>query len=223
MNTDKGLTLEIFAVVIFTVGRAVATDVGLMVWLESRPIRPFGYNQFTEILRGLYLAGFVIFIVWLRQLSFREIGISPPNWGKDFVIGILLVMFTAVLWTPFALLLNKFEPVYFHQIPQSVQSPSTLSQYLWLVVATATAGFAEELLTRGYLISRLRRLTAPWNSVVLSAVVFSVWHVSQGVFGVAHTFIWGLVYGYTFTKVGRIWPLVFGHITNNLIFELLAS
>ena len=90
-------------------------------------------------------------------------------------------------------------------------------------MATATAGFAEELLIRGYLISRLRRLIAPWNSVVLSAVVFSAWHISQGLIGVAHTFIWGLVYGYTFIKVGRIWPLAFGHITNNLIFELTAS
>ena len=222
-NKPDKVGLEIIAVVLLTIGRSVASDIGVMVWLGSRSLTPVGYEQFTEIIRGIYLTGFVILIISLKQQSLKEVGLSAPQWRKDFIIGILVMFFTAALWTPFALLLNSFEPVYFHQIPQSVQSRSTLSQCLSFVMATASTGFAEELLTRGYLISRLCRLISPWNSVVLSAVIFSVWHISQGFFGVAYTFIWGLVYGYTFTKVGRIWPLAFGHIMNNLIFEIAAS
>jgi len=118
------------------------------------------------------------------------------------------------------LLLEKLGLFVHQKPPIPFISPSTTAETLWLCVTALVVGFGEEILVRGYLISRLLRLFGPVMSVLYSSVVFSAWHTSAGLFTVAHTFIWGLVYGWTFTKIRRLYPLTLAHATNNIIVFL---
>ena len=221
--SDKQTSIEIIAVILLTIGRTIANDIGLMVWPGSISSRPFGYYQLTEFLRGIYLTGFVLLIVSLKQESFAEIGLSHPRWGNDLVVGVLVLIITVLCWAPFVLLFNLLGPISLHESPKLIPGPSGILDYLWCGLATAMAAFSEELLTRGYLISRLLRLCAPCKSVLLSAIIFSAWHISLGIVGVTHTFIWGLVYGFTFIQIRRVWPLAVAHTLNNVILDFAAA
>jgi membrane protease YdiL (CAAX protease family) len=220
MKTDKNLYFEIILVVLLTVGRSIANNLAATFWLGNPPIRPFGYYQFAECLRGLYLSGLVLFVVSLKKESWTELGLTTSLWIKDFIIALLLIFTTMLLWIPFSLLIEKLGLFVFQKPPSPFVSPSTTAEALWICITAIIVGFGEEILVRGYLISRLLRLTGPVMSVICSSVVFSAWHTSAGLFTVAHTFIWGLVYGWTFTKLRRLYPLALAHATNNMIAYL---
>jgi len=217
MKPDKNLYFEIILVVLLTVGRAIAINLVATFWLGNPPIRPFWYFQFTEILRGLYLSGVVLLVVSLKKESWTELGLTTPVWIKDFIIAFLVLFTTMLLWIPFALSMEKIGLIVVQKPPSPFVSASTTAELLGVCVTAVIVGFGEELLIRGYLLSRLLRVSGPLMSVIYSSVVFSAWHTSAGLFSVAHTFIWGLVYGWTFVKIRRLYPLTLAHAINNMI------
>jgi membrane protease YdiL (CAAX protease family) len=84
-----------------------------------------------------------------------------------------------------------------------------------------TSAYAEELVTRAYLITRLTALLrSRGEAVVVSAIAFAAYHLYQGPVGVAGSFAFGVVYGVAFLALRRVWPLVIGHATYNLLIEL---
>ena len=213
----KTLGIEIIAILLLTVGRAVANNLAVIYWTGYPPVRPFGYFQFTECLRGLYLSGIVLFIVWLKKESWTEVGLKAPFWIKDFAIALFLIFTTMVIWIPFASLIETFGFFVFEKPPDLFVRPATTSGSFWICVTALVVGFGEELLIRGYLLSRLLRICGPVMSVIYSSLAFSAWHISQGAFSVVHTLIWGLVYGGTFVKIRRLCPFVLAHAINDMI------
>jgi len=220
--TRRGLNpaIEIVAVILLIVGRAIANNLAVIFWLGNPPLRPFWYFQFTEFLRGVYLIGFVFFVVALKKESWTELGLIPPRWIKDLGIALSLIFATMLFWIPFALLIEKLGLYVFQEPSLPFVNPSTTVESLWICITAVVVGFAEELLIRGYLLSRLLRLSGPLMSVIYSASVFAAWHISQGRFAVVHMFIWGLVYGWAFTKTRRLFPLALAHAINNMIVFL---
>jgi len=87
------------------------------------------------------------------------------------------------------------------------------------VAAVAVIGLlvpvAEELLFRGVLFGALRRRTSPTVTVIVTAVVFGVYHVEPG--PAAACTVMGLVLGWLRHRTGSIWPAVVMHATNNLL------
>jgi membrane protease YdiL (CAAX protease family) len=124
-----------------------------------------------------------------------------------------------LIWVPSVTLLNLLGRFDLHPNPKPFMAPSNAAETLWVCATSVVVGFSEELLTRGYLISRLLRLYGPVKSVAFSALVFSAWHIPLP-FSVAHTFIWGLVYGFVFIKIRRLMPLAIAHAVNNMIAYL---
>ena len=92
------------------------------------------------------------------------------------------------------------------------------------MVKYSLSAFAEEVVTRAYLITRLAvLLRSRGEAVLVAAIVFASYHAYQGAFGTAHAFVFGIVYGVAFLATGRLWPLVIGHALYNIRLELLAS
>lgn len=223
MNRDKKLQIEIVAVILLTIGRSVGNQIASMIWLGSIPPRPFGYFHFSECLRGLYIIGLVLLVVSVKREPWLELGLSAPQWGKDLVLGVSIMFATALLRIPFVILFMTPGSVHLDAMPTPFQSPSTTAEFLWIFPSAITIGFAEELLTRGYLISRLLRLVGPWKSVILSSLVFSVGHSLNDLLAVTVAFILGLVYGFTFVKTRRLCPLVFGHSLGDIIADFASA
>jgi membrane protease YdiL (CAAX protease family) len=94
-------------------------------------------------------------------------------------------------------------------------------QFIALVALMVLVGFSEELLGRGYLIPRLEQLLhSTSSSVVVSAVIFAIFHVSAGVFSVWGAFLTGIVYGSVFAITRRLWPVAIAHSLVDLMIAV---
>jgi membrane protease YdiL (CAAX protease family) len=94
--------------------------------------------------------------------------------------------------------------------------PSALHNSWWripvLVIAAFANGFAEEVVVVGYLITRLRQLGLSQNRAILaSSVLRGLYHLYQGFGAGLGNLVMGLVFGYSWCRSGRLWPLVIAH------------
>ena len=94
--------------------------------------------------------------------------------------------------------------------------PSALHNSWWriplLVLAAFANGFAEEVVVVGYLITRLRQLGMTNRSAMLaSSTLRALYHLYQGFGAGLGNLVMGLVFSYTWTRTGRLWPLVIAH------------
>jgi membrane protease YdiL (CAAX protease family) len=94
--------------------------------------------------------------------------------------------------------------------------PSTLSDTWWripvLVLMAFANAWAEEVIVVGYLLTRLRQLQIPAaKALVLSAALRGCYHLYQGFGAGLGNIVMGLVFGYTWQRSGRLWPLIIAH------------
>jgi len=76
-----------------------------------------------------------------------------------------------------------------------------------------TAGFCEELVWRGYIITRLQAQGAgSWKAILLSAVSFALIHGLVLPDRLLVTFLFGVVAGFYFVKERNLVPLIMTHI-----------
>lgn len=216
------LTLEILVAIALTVGRSVAQNIGAGLWFVSSDPRPYGFSRYLECVNGLYLAGFVLLVVFVKRESWREIGIVSVQWGRDLMTAVWLIIVSASLWALCSFPLYFLNVFKIHDPISSMERPSALADYVWLVLSGAFVGLGEELFMRGYLVSRLHKICGSLGTILMSASIFSLWHLYQGVEGMTRTFIWGLVFGRAFCRTQRIWPLVFAHAMNNVAGNLVT-
>jgi membrane protease YdiL (CAAX protease family) len=96
-------------------------------------------------------------------------------------------------------------------------------------------GVAEELFSRGYLLTRLCEWLGKWRGLVLSALIFGLSHVASLVsqHGFAYptsdlmmfgqTFVGGLLLGYIYLKAKNIVPGSILHVAGNLYISRIAT
>ena len=80
--------------------------------------------------------------------------------------------------------------------------------------------FLEEILFRGAVHGALSRVVAPWVAVVLSAVLFSLVHVSPML--MPYTLVLGLWLGWLHRRYESIVPSIVLHCCNNGLVVLVA-
>lgn len=96
---------------------------------------------------------------------------------------------------------------------------------VWGAVALGVIGqagtFFEEVLFRGYVLTRLRRGGVGW-AILISAVLFCLVHIPvRGVSDLVLSWlIGGLVYGYLYVKSGSLWVAGGYHLLHNVAADL---
>jgi membrane protease YdiL (CAAX protease family) len=96
--------------------------------------------------------------------------------------------------------------------------PDGIARFFLLVVAQGANGFAEELVMRAYLITRLERLlSTTWVAVVVTTVLFASYHIYLGFAGMIGAAAIGFVYAISFCWFRRLWPLCVAHALHNIL------
>jgi membrane protease YdiL (CAAX protease family) len=150
---------------------------------------------FSAILRDLALVSLILFFIWRNHEPVTWIGWTFKKSGKEIVLGI-------VLFIPFTfatgLLENGLRAVGF-SVP-STPLPSFLAarglvEFLLAIILVVVVALAEETIFRGYLILRLKAVTAsPTVAVLVSAAIFSLGHGYEGSAGVVTVGVMGVVF-----------------------------
>jgi membrane protease YdiL (CAAX protease family) len=166
----------------------------------------------------------VAIILILIRLVFRErvgdLNRKPGRWFRDIASGLLLLVVSFAVMLLHSVLLAPLLPqpaappaVVTNLLHVLSKSPVLLVVWLGPVVWIGVALFEE--LSRVFFLDRLWKLwpgpTGRWTAVVLSAGIWGVVHIYQGLSSVVSVFLLGLVYALYYLRFGRVWPLVIAH------------
>ncbi|CAN5380157.1 CPBP family intramembrane metalloprotease [soil metagenome] len=94
--------------------------------------------------------------------------------------------------------------------------PTELTDSWWrvpvLILSAFANGWAEEVIVVGYLLTRLDQLQVSRSSALIwSSVLRGGYHLYQGFGAGVGNLVMGLVFGYTWRRSGRLWPLIVAH------------
>ena len=195
--------------------------------LTYLPLSDDFVNRSASFIDASISISLIIVYLILYKLMFREklepeVRLSKPQSTLFTIIISFGVGGVSTIW------LELFEYIsrHFQSLNDQVQNFSTLyddmeqSPYIWTLLAIAIVGpIVEEIMFRGLIYRSLEKaIETPWIPIVISGVMFGVWHGSfiQGVY----TAILGIILAYYYKKTRSLFLVIMVHIINNFLSTL---
>ncbi|UCG75731.1 MAG: CPBP family intramembrane metalloprotease [Gemmatimonadota bacterium] len=161
----------------------------------------------------------VWFILWSRGDGPSAIGLGrPTSWPRTILLALVVMVgatVVALLAQQLAAPLTDGRGPDISRFDRVRGNPGVL--VVTLLSVWFNSAFGEELIWRGFLLTRLTHVLggsrgALWGSVAISSVLFGLVHVYQGLAGVVTTGVIGLVFCVFFVLVRRnLWVLIIAH------------
>jgi membrane protease YdiL (CAAX protease family) len=167
------------------------------------------------------LVGGVAAVLAFEGASLVLLGFSANHWSWLLLVAVTLVgigLGIGILCRALQRQSGKpLTPTVRHGIPITAAEMA-----VFCLVLAPSAGIAEEILFRGFAITRLQHLThSSWIAVVLTSTAFALAHVYQGWIGPLKTGLGGLAFGAGFVLTGSLLPSMFAHTTLNALSAVL--
>ena len=197
---------------------ASATLAGLVVGLLSSG--PPSLSAAVAV-QGLFaVAGVYVMLDW-RGESWSAIGLTRPHWN-DVGRGLLVLAVGFAVNTALAAAAVALSP---QTLEQHIETLSSIAADLTVdtplpqaLAVLVIVGFYEEVVSRGLLLTRSRRLLGGyWAPVLFSALLFSLGHFYQGLYGVLQTALFGAVLAAFTVRWGTLWPAIIAHTAINML------
>lgn len=172
--------------------------------------------QFLDIAFALAAVALVIYLLWTPTVTgFCRIGLNFGQFGRDCLRGAALVL---VIGVPGIALYAVGRLL---GITVAVGAAPT-HWYWWtvpiLVFSAVRAGLQEEVIVVGYLFTRLRELGwSKWMIIVACALLRGSYHLYQGFGPFIGNAVMGVVFGWCYTRWGRVMPLVIAHAVIDIV------
>ena len=156
-----------------------------------------------------------LYLIRRNGESWEQFGIVRPRL-LDVAIAIVLFALVFVVDYVAALIVDK-------TVPDIFPKPVYFYQYFLMVIKFGASAFSEELVTRAYLVTRLAVLLRSRTAAVfIAAIAFGSYHIYQGVPAAVWTVLFGILFGFAWLMIGRIWPLVIAHALVNCSIDLFG-
>ena len=178
--------------------------------LSNREIFDLIY-QLLAIFFDLVPVALVGFLLWTTaRPHLGRLGLDLRMPGKDVLGGLGLALVIGVPGIALYLI-GRAIGITVHVIP------TALDAYWWtvpvLLLSAARAGISEEVIVIGYLFARLRDLGwGRWQIILGSALLRGTYHLYQGFGAFIGNVAMGLLFGWLYTKYGRVLPFVIAHV-----------
>ena len=183
-----------------------------------RATRPALYVSASLTLWGL--VALLAVVLWVEKEGLGSIGLGPSPgplrlvaWTDALLaIGLVVAYALRQLRQAFGIPLTE---TFLHSLPR------TPAEYaLFCLLLAPTAGITEEMLFRGYAITRLTPLVGNvWVAAAIALASFSLGHVYQGWMGPVRTALAGLAFTVPFIVTGSLLPSILAHTA----FDMLSA
>ena len=187
------------------------------------PIRSDWISDIGRIVTYAGLIATVLFIAWGSGDGLRRFGISAVPWWKWMSVSLAALVFSLCSHREVSAMFYGPLPDSYNQSSELVRSNVAHVKAGWPNTAMhsmmfAVAAFAEELIMRGYLISRLSELFGrTWAAVLVSTAVFASYHIYEGTMAVVIIFLDGLAYSACLLVTKSLWPGATAHALSNAL------
>lgn len=203
------MTYVSFVLILLFVAQSFLGDASSMFANMNETMRVLIYIVTIIFLWALY--GTIYFAVVRENTFVKGIGlvkIRVLDFARGFAILLTLFM-TASIVTALMASIGFVMPGEVEMfLPQEL-----FGKLLW-VLMSFTAGFCEESVFRGYLITRIRLLGkfSSWTvPVIISSLLFGIPHLYQGFAGAVVITILGAIFAVSFIRYKTIWPAIIAH------------
>ena len=165
--------------------------------------------------------GGILVLLWvqLSDTPYSKIGYSrPKSWIVTLLVGLVFGIAFKFFMKAIVMPLFGADPInqaYHYLAGNTAMLPAAI----W---AMLVAGFGEETVFRGWMFERLGKLFGQgvWAKtliVLLTSIWFGLGHyLNQGLTGIVHATIFGLVFGSIYAVTKRVWMLMIAHATFDL-------
>ena len=161
------------------------------------------------------LLGIAIFAAILSPTPFAaRLSLNRPTWPWwATVAAVLTAPFLSFLWS--MVISNFVEPNAFLEKMESMFQSTTenFGFGVTLLCIAVVPAFSEEWLFRGYVQTRLAQRWSPWLAILVSSLLFAVFHLDP--VHVLAVFPMGLWLGFISWRCGSIIPAMIAHTYNN--------
>lgn len=167
---------------------------------------------------------FVLLATYVQQQSLRSLNFRTLGWRE---LKIIAVSYPAIELTMDFVVEPLIDWACNEPADYSVFAgmQGNTSLYLkWLSGMWISAAVGEELLFRAFAFAQLRNVLGDRKIliVILSALLFCVPHLYQGVAGLLGTFVFGLAFGFLYLKYQNIWVNIIVHGLIDTLFLSLS-
>jgi membrane protease YdiL (CAAX protease family) len=204
-------------VAMFGVGGVLAIALGIQDRREIWQAPPAAF--IINIGVGLFEIG-LVFGLWMHRharLSFREAGWSGLAL-RDVAYGVLgFAVFAIVITCVFAVESGLREAIAY--IADTI-AHYTPEQRAFFVLMGIIAAIPEETIFRGILQPTLQHKVGRWPGILLTAVIFSLYHVhlQLSLLRIITHLCWGLILGLLRERTGTLWAPAIAHALMWIIF-----
>lgn len=177
--------------------------------LSARPTFDLIY-QLLGVFFDLVPVMLVMFLLWqTARPHLGRLGIDFRRPGRDALQGLGLALVIGIPGIG-VYLLGRSLGLTVNVVP------TALDTYWWtvpvLLLSALRAGLTEEIIVVGYLFARLRDLGwGRWTIILSTSVLRGSYHLYQGFGAFVGNFAMGILFGWLYTRFGRVLPLVIAH------------
>ncbi len=193
-----------------TLAKALSEQTATIVkTISDRPAFDLIY-QLLAVFFGLMPVALVAFLLWQSaRPHLGRLGIDFRHPVRDALSGLALVLIIGIPGIGLYVLARTLGM-------NVAVDPDNLRTYWWaipiLILRAILAGITEEVIVIGYLFSRLKTLGfGPWTIILGAALLRGTYHLYQGFGGFIGNIAMGILFGWLYTRYGRLLPLVIAH------------
>ena len=223
-NILKSIGLIILALVIYDVVSDIVGGFGYSFFTEEQ-IEVLSYYFFDTVICVVtcILLFFVYYFTSRKKTGLVLADAKMPKWLIiPFAIIITLGMgLVSSLWLDFAYTQLANVPFVAQSVESFDSAWSTIGEdpYIWVCLSVVIFGpIAEELLFRGIIHNSIKKVCNPYVAIVLSGLMFGIWH---GEFvQTVYTTFFGIALAVVYEYSGSLWVPIGMHILNNFTSTL---
>lgn len=223
-NILKSIGLIILALVIYDVVSNIVGGFGNSFFTEEQ-IEVLSYYFFDTVICVVtcILLFFVYYFTSRKMTGLVLADAKMPKWLiVPFAIIITLGMgLVSSLWLDFAYTQLANVPFVAQSVESFDSAWSTIGEdpYIWVCLSVVVFGpIAEELLFRGIIHNSIKKVCNPYVAIVLSGLMFGIWH---GEFvQTVYTTFFGIALAVVYEYSGSLWVPIGMHILNNFTSTL---
>lgn len=223
-NILKSICLIILALAIYNVVSDIVVGFGYSFFTEEQIEALSNYFFDTVIcVVTCILLFFVYYFTSRKKTGLVLADAKMPKWLiVPFAIIITLGMgLVSSLWLDFAYTQLANVPFVAQSVESFDSAWSTIGEdpYIWVCLSVVIFGpISEELLFRGIIHNSIKKVCNPYVAIVLSGLIFGIWH---GEFvQTVYTTFFGIVLAVVYEYSGSLWVPIGMHILNNFTSTL---
>lgn len=182
--------------------------------------------QYYTFLPGLYITEWLLILgppvvlLWRKKVSITESLKLQKFTGYNVLLGILggLGIYFLLLGA-FYVMISIIGPYPTVESLEKAFPTTWLGLIPWILAIGFSAGFCEEALFRGFIQSGLQTRWRPLTAVIITAVLFGVFHLDP--WRIPSATLLGLLAGYLVIRTGSLYTAIILHTTSNTLGQIL--